>query len=703
MVAGVMLTTVPAQGAPAGRAYEMVSPPAKSNGGVVFGHRASDDGNALAFQMNAATGPGDGAFALTPYVSRRTPEGWVSNSAAPPIRAEHRGTSEVSAWAADFSDDFSEAIIQTNDPIDLADLEPVAGGDLGRGFDLYGFRPVERTARWISRPVPALAAEYGPGGASTAYAGRSRDGRHMFFTSARRLVPEAPLVGENLSIAYEAVDGQVRLAAVLPDGSPYGGWSLVPGTPFIASARGTQAISRDGSRIYWTTSADPVVDALYLREDGERTFVVSASQVSGEEGELRAGVFMGATRDGGTVYFNSPSSLTDDATGGGLYRWDRATEQLTFLHEGGGFDATAVLSERGDRLYFTTSSGADRDLYLWDESEDQLRHVAEIGQDTGLYADPRLRVSSDGRFAAFTSTHSLDPRHVRETVAVYRYDAGIDEVVCASCRPDGEPSRGPSELTASISRYAVLADARNVNPRNFAADGRLYFQTPDPLAPEDTNGALDVYEFDGDRPTLISSGRGDGSELVDNSDDGTSVFFTTADALVRRDTDGGYPDVYVARVGGGFPEGDAAAEGCQGDACQGPSSVAPVFPAAGSALAPDSDDRPPAAPRLRIVRPDARAVRRFAAVGELTLRLRATAGGAVTATANARIGRRQRVVARATSVVPAAGTVALRLRLSAAARRQLTARRVLRVRVSARITGAASDPSMLLTLRAGRR
>ena len=81
-------------------------------------------------------------------------------------------------------------------------------------------------------------------------------------------------------------------------------------------------------------------------------------------------------------------------------------------------------------------------------------------------------------------------------------------------------------------------------------DGRTFFATREALVPQDTDGIIDVYEFVGGRPQLISTGTGTrdfgasglvqiffvpehiGLEAV--SHDGTDVFFTTYDSLVNR-------------------------------------------------------------------------------------------------------------------------------------------------------------------------
>jgi hypothetical protein len=112
-------------------------------------------------------------------------------------------------------------------------------------------------------------------------------------------------------------------------------------------------------------------------------------------------------------------------------------------------------------------------------------------------------------------------------------------------------------------------------------DGRVFFDTPDPLSARDSNAKRDVYSFDGSQTTLISGGRGSGdSQFADASADGRDVFFTTEDQLVPVDKDT-LTDVYDARVGGGLSSQSPDPVGsCQGDDChpQGSGPVASPAP-----------------------------------------------------------------------------------------------------------------------------
>lgn len=101
----------------------------------------------------------------------------------------------------------------------------------------------------------------------------------------------------------------------------------------------------------------------------------------------------------------------------------------------------------------------------------------------------------------------------------------------------------PAEASA-LSRYGGVSD-----------DGsRVFFDSAERLVAQDTDDFYDVYERSGGTVSLISTGVGNPSgahnaRFVDASADGTKVFFNTTEALAATDSDDGRSDVYM-RSGG---------------------------------------------------------------------------------------------------------------------------------------------------------
>ena len=311
--------------------------------------------------------------------------------------------------------------------------------------------------------------------------------------------------------------------------------------------------------------------------------------------------------------------LTTDATGlsGGLptatVTTDNDVRNLTLigLGAGGVFGASGA----GHRVYFA----AGGDVTLWQDADGapggSLSHVATLPLSDiqgaefpslsvywNSFTQPVSRVTPDGRFLLFETSDGsgLPPRYQHGTCSgnavtggagscaeayVYRADSstpGEPDIVCASCNfavPgasgdtfDNVRTRTGASLTTSHLSRALTDDGR-----------RVFFDTTEALDSADTNGFVDVYEYDvpSGHVHLISSGADPAdSYLMDASANGDDVFFVSRARLVGWDIDQAY-DVYDARVGGGFPE-PAADVGCSGDACQGSTPAGPELAGLGS-------------------------------------------------------------------------------------------------------------------------
>jgi hypothetical protein len=154
---------------------------------------------------------------------------------------------------------------------------------------------------------------------------------------------------------------------------------------------------------------------------------------------------------------------------------------------------------------------------------------------------------------------------------------GAARLTCVSCNPTGERPRGGASIPGALANGTGAGALSAYKPRNLSADGeRVFFETTDRLSSQDTNEAVDVYEWEADGEgtcartggcvQLISGGRDPGpSYFLDADESGSDAFFLTAASLYSPDP-GSY-DVYDAREGGGFrvPESPIP---CVADACQ---------------------------------------------------------------------------------------------------------------------------------------
>jgi hypothetical protein len=188
-----------------------------------------------------------------------------------------------------------------------------------------------------------------------------------------------------------------------------------------------------------------------------------------------------------------------------------------------------------------------------------------------------MQVTPDGEHMALVTNSNLTSYDSHWWREMYTYEPRTGRLTCVSCRPDAKPPT--NDVHASQNG---LFQTEN---------GRVFFSTPDPLVVQDTNEAIDTYEWTEGKAQLISSGIGPSlgngygfqgvlnkAGVVSVSANGTDVYFATIETLVTQDHNGSQIKVYDARIGGGFPA-DVPAPNCvAADECHGPSSAAPVLP-----------------------------------------------------------------------------------------------------------------------------
>lgn len=316
---------------------------------------------------------------------------------------------------------------------------------------------------------------------------------------------------------------------------------------------------------------------------------------------------LGASEDGSYVYFVAQGVL---ATNVGVHG-------ETALPG----DCRSV-NEKGSRLYLGVCN-----LYL--EHEGHMTFIASLSSadDEGQAAYEELpggtapsdwpyktavrtvRVSPDGHDLVFMSRRSLtgyDNIDVNNSYCgknefeepypaacpeVYMYEAPSGEqssagqVKCLSCNPTGERPLGPSGIPGGswYGHQGGIYQSRVLS----ADDDRVFFDSYDSLVPQDTNGKMDVYEWEavghgtcesssetysaasGGCVSLISSGTSnEDSEFVDASETGSDVFFLTGQSLVKKDP--GSIDLYDAREDGGEPAEAPPPALCEANTCQSP-------------------------------------------------------------------------------------------------------------------------------------
>ncbi len=513
---------------------------------------------------------------------------------------------------------------------------------------------------WLERPSPALASPVEnceANGLSGGPVGGSPDFSTVYFTYPGTLLPEdlsrAPHTVHSTEEQqveawgfYEYTDGVLHEAGVLPDGtlSPFG---AVPAASGHGRNRLGNEVSSDGTRAFFI-SPDPasceqngghnncVTDPpeLYVRENGERTLLASRDTLLPESGGQPAaaptgplampnssfqripapgldGSYVFASPDGSQAFFESRDALTQTAEEAGsgseakTYDFDVSTGALTYLP--GVVGEILATDTDGSSIAFIhpEAGGEPARLELWTAGAAGGTVTPVVSEPGSI---PEARMSSDGSVLVFQTASSLSSTfNSGGFEEIYRYDIPANSLGCISCAPPGVTSSGNASMSMLYQDEVGIGGTNSfyeptrvpTDERGISADGdRVFFESPDPLVPQDSNTnspptlveedttqpqGRDVYEWENGVVYLISTGTSTrDSYLLDSSESGDDVFFATVQSLVPGDTDGGY-DVYDARVPRPGDSPPPSAAPCEGSSCQGPASTPPASTPSGSA------------------------------------------------------------------------------------------------------------------------
>ncbi len=687
------------------RAYEQVSP-------------TDTNGYDIEFGMQAVAGTGDsityisrGSFAGDPaaselgdqYLSVREPSGWSTEGITPAIAP----SSDAPPTYAGFSSDLSQMVLSNGDP-------PLDGATPGTD-NLY-LRESDGSLELVTIGEPSDQSSLGY---SPQFDGASSDYAQILFEDQAALTPNAPNDGNRK--LYEWDDGSLSLVSVLPDGTPSDG---VAGSGGLFDST-YNAISADGSRVYWSNSGTGGGGTpIFLSDDGASTEITTAQCTTNSNcitpASSGTGTYWTASSDGSLAYFTSGDELTNDATPGlgigygNLYQYDADTGQLTDLTvdstDADGADVQGVVgaSSDGSYVYYVAdgalASGATAgqpNLYLWhagtttfiatfSSSDSNDWNLIYFPEQQSWYA----QVSADGQHLLFTSAASLSPDYDNAGQdEVYLYDAGSGALTCVSCNPSGAAATAGADL-ANADQNGSLSTSLPPSI-NMSSDGtQVFFESADALLPQDSNGLEDVYEWEADgsgscQSTAqnggclysISTGSSpDNDYFEDASPSGDDVFFLSRQPLVAEDS--GETDanvaLYDARVDGGFPASQVVS--CEPEDCHGSPAPAPPAVVAASVTFYGPGDATSGSRSVSV-----KVLRRVVRASRLALRVRVPARGRVTVSGAG--------VRTARHAFGGAGVHRLRIALTARAKRTLSYRKRLRLRLRVRYVPAAGVAS----------
>lgn len=392
------------------------------------------------------------------------------------------------------------------------------------------------------------------------------------------------------------------------------------------------------------------LQSLYMRVNDSETVEISKPQLQEEDGvtaipcdqEIAPVMYQGASADGSEVIFATESELTPDDTSCHadgdveLYAYNTITRKLTRISRGEGgtpfstaearvaLPDPAVISEDGSAVYFLANrklaynaveNPGGHNLYRYDTVTGKIHYIASPEVTAGTNEEGHT--TPNGEFYLFPSTGVPGEPRGQGHSEMYLYDNADEMVMCVSCGPGVAPALGDATSSA-IGQSGILTSGGHIPSFiPISEEGRnVFFDSTARLVPQDTNNdtenqidgsGQDVYEWEADGAGgcaesngcthLISSGTDEhASVLLGANRNGSNVFFVTFAALVPQDTDT-QPDIYDARIDGGFAA-PAAPVRCSGEACRLIPSAPPVISTPLSATFSGVGNVIPSAPNL---------------------------------------------------------------------------------------------------------
>jgi hypothetical protein len=493
-------------GLPECRAYEMVSPLEKQQHDAI--ERLQPVRTSVAPEGNAVGWSGQGDYAgaenyqardahpNNPYVAQRTTSGWVTRSGYPPITLVENPFTASQASGVYSSDLADETVCGT---------AASAGENEGPTIRCVLREP---DGSWVA--TPEYTDLTGETFAGALMLGASSNGQDVLFyndcgiaflsSDTSRETGCAFQSGVHQGGIYEEVgvgtsSPELRLVNVDSSGVMIGpeSESLLGAEPEREEGPSAyQAMSSDGTKIFFTATPSGGVPTIYARIDGDETVAISGpspSECSTCDTTPEKAVYQGASADGSKVFFTTTQQLlnSDTDSTSDLYEYDfknPSAHRLVQVSGGGLGDVTpgagaevqgvVNVSQDGSHVYFvargvlttlpnglgqTASAGSDN-LYAYNTNTGETRFVASLLESDGrlwgrleqtssLSGDNEVRLAQstpDGSYLVFASYAELITTGPEADTSgaqqVYRYDFQTGKIIRVSTGHEGFADNG---------------------------------------------------------------------------------------------------------------------------------------------------------------------------------------------------------------------------------------------------------------------
>jgi hypothetical protein len=318
---------------------------------------------------------------------------------------------------------------------------------------------------------------------------------------------------------------------------------------------------------------------LYRYDFAKKTLTdLSADKEAADLAGANVRGVLGASPDGSTIYFSATGQLVPGQ--GNTEAENEATSGTTPTGVAKTSKEANVYMYREGALAYVASIGLDEASGSGDPNH-QIDAVAGDVGDIHLVS----RVSTDGRFLLLATQKQLTSYDTREEGTEtreweqYEYSRESASTACVSCDPSGSRPPVNPNVKEPFGVLGLFLEVRYRIPHGLADDGRVFFDSFDPLVDQATNGSVNAYawsppgvggcETEAGCVGLLDSGTSAfPSYFEDASLNGNDVYVTSQSQLAPQDTDG-LRDIYDVRVDGGILY-TPPPPGCSGEECQGP-------------------------------------------------------------------------------------------------------------------------------------
>jgi Tol biopolymer transport system component len=493
--------------------------PAGGNGSFPAGVRSiSPDGHAIAFETAESLVPQDTDSEYDVYV--RSGDSLTLASVGP-----IGGNGPYGAFGQ-LSQDGTAVVFSTSERLTANDQDTTS--------DDYRFKD----------GVTTLLTPQSSSGFSI-YESSTADGSRLIFFTTDALVPEDT---DGTFDLYESSAAGPRLVSTGPNGSS--GYAYCFALRFGYSCD-TAQFSEDGSRILFRTGErllpEDTDDALdWYARSGDNLELLTPGALSAGDDQFSS--------DGTRLFFTTADGLDPSDTDGAtdVYELANGVTKLLTPNTGPSYPPTTgdvrllkVIND-GEAILVSTDARAvpeDTDLfsdiYLFRNGEPTLISNGPLANTDRPITDVQFDgATDDASHVVFTTAERLVSDDTDEQPDLYEHFDGTTRLVTTGAK-EGCPFDPPYDQCPGGEFEAISNDGL-----------RIFFESGQQLAPEDTDRMSDLYERFAGETTLISKG-----EYAENtwsfcpcyqfSDDGRRVAFNSPAQIAAQDTDSQI-DVYVA-------------------------------------------------------------------------------------------------------------------------------------------------------------